>query len=116
MDLLQLEGLINLTGFIILTLILVGSVIFSLQTISMRKKSDDLLSFRFYKIIFLFLELTDGSLIICLPLGISAFLISFFVFISNNHLIDDWYILLFLWAILSVIASYLLTKFWKKDH
>ena len=67
-------------------------------------------------VIFLFLELTDGSLIICLPLGISAFLISFFVFISNNHLIDDWYILLFLWAILSVIASYLLTKFWKKDH
>ena len=67
-------------------------------------------------VIFLFLELTDGSLIICLPLGISAFLISFFVFISNNHLINDWYILLFLWAILSVIASYLLTKFWKKDH
>jgi membrane protein implicated in regulation of membrane protease activity len=67
-------------------------------------------------VIFLFLELTDGSLIICLPLGISAFLISFFVFISNNNLINDWYILLFLWAILSVIASYLLTKFWKKDH
>ena len=67
-------------------------------------------------VIFLFLELTDGSLIICLPLGISAFLISFFVFISNNHLINDWYILLFLWAILSVIASYLLTKFWKKGH
>ena len=65
-------------------------------------------------VIFLFLELTDGSLIICLPLGISAFLISFFVFISNNNLINHWYILLFLWAILSLIASYLLTKFWKK--
>lgn len=67
-------------------------------------------------VIFLFLELTDGSLIICLPLGISAFLISFFVFISNKNLINDWYILLFLWAIFSAIISYLLTKFWKKGH
>jgi len=67
-------------------------------------------------VIFLFLELTDGSLIICLPLGISAFLISFFVFISNNNLINDWYVLLFLWVIFSAIISYLLTKFWKKGH
>ena len=67
-------------------------------------------------VIFLFLELTDGSLIICLPLGISAFLISFFVFISNNNLINDWYILLFLWVIFSAIISYLLTKFWKKGY
>ena len=67
-------------------------------------------------VIFLFLELTDGSLIICLPLGISAFLISFFVFISNNNLINDWYILLFLWVIFSAIISYLLTKFWKKGR
>jgi len=67
-------------------------------------------------VIFLFFELTDGSLIICLPLGISAFLISFFVFLSNNNLINDWYILLFLWVIFSAIISYLLTKFWKKGH
>ena len=67
-------------------------------------------------VIFLFLELTDGSLIICLPLGISAFLISFFVFISNNNLMNDWYILLFLWVIFSAIISYLLTKFWKKGY
>ena len=65
-------------------------------------------------VVFLFLELTDGSLIICLPLGIGAFLLSLFIFISNNSLINEWYMLLFLWAILSVIISYLLTKFWKK--
>ena len=67
-------------------------------------------------VVFLFLELTDGSLIICLPLGIGAFLLSLFIFISNNSLINEWYMLLFLWAILSVIISYLLTKFWKKGH
>ena len=67
-------------------------------------------------VIFLFFELIDGSLIICLPLGISAFLISFFVFISNNNLINDWYVLLFLWVIFSAIISYLLTNFWKKGH
>ena len=57
-------------------------------------------------VIFLFFELIDGSLIICLPLGISAFLISFFVFIiyqtdiKNLHMIQDYQFMPFFKAFL----------------
>lgn len=67
-------------------------------------------------IVFLFLELLDGSLIIFLPLGISSFILSLFIFVLNNILISEWYLLLVSWAILSTFISYLLTKFWKKGH
>ena len=66
-------------------------------------------------ILFLFLELLDGSLIVCLPLGISASLMAMFVFFSNESLINEWYFLILMWLILSGIISFTLTKFWKKE-
>ncbi|MDC0195187.1 hypothetical protein OAJ82_02870 [Alphaproteobacteria bacterium] len=65
-------------------------------------------------IIFLLLELADGSLILCLPLGVGGFIISIFVFIFNDLLINEWYVLVLIWAIGSSIISYFLSRFWKK--
>ena len=66
-------------------------------------------------ILFFFLELLDGSLIVCLPLGISASLVSIFVFFSNESLINQWYFLILIWLLLSGIISFTLTRFWKKN-
>ena len=65
-------------------------------------------------VIFLLLELTDGSLILCLPLGVGGFIISIFLLIFNNVLIDEWYMLVLIWAISSSFISYFLSRFWKK--
>ena len=54
MDLLQFKDLIQQTGYIILVLILVGSVICSLQTISIRINSDDLSPLRWFTVLFLY--------------------------------------------------------------
>jgi len=54
MDFIQFTDLIRQTGYIILVLILVGSVISSLQTISIRKKLDNLTPFRFFRILFIY--------------------------------------------------------------
>ena len=65
-------------------------------------------------VLFLLLELVDGSLIICLPLGIGGFLISIFLLIFNNTLVHEWYLLVLIWAISSSIISYFVSKLWKK--
>jgi len=65
-------------------------------------------------VLFLLLELVDGSLIICLPLGIGVFLISIFLLIFNNTLVHEWYLLVLIWAISSSIISYFVSKLWKK--
>ena len=44
MDFLQFKDLIQQTGYIILVIVLVGSVVSSLQTISIRVNTDDLSS------------------------------------------------------------------------
>ena len=62
-------------------------------------------------IIFILLELTDGSTIFFLPLGIGSLILSFYIYLSNigiinqNIIIDTWYIALVIWAILSLISS-----------
>ena len=49
-------------------------------------------------IIFILLELTDGSTIFFLPLGIGSLILSFYIYLSNigiinqNIIIDTWYI------------------------
>jgi hypothetical protein len=54
MDFLQFKDLIQQTGYIILVIVLVGSVVSSLQTISIRVNTDDLSSFRFFITLFLY--------------------------------------------------------------
>tara|TARA_B110000014_G_C19885063_1_gene458025 strand:- start:233 stop:517 length:285 start_codon:yes stop_codon:yes gene_type:complete len=65
-------------------------------------------------VVFLFLELTDGSLIVFLPMGLGAALVSLFVLVLNDSLISDWYLLLLIWSLISGVISFLLSKFWKK--
>lgn len=54
MDFLQFKDLIQQTGYIILVIVLVGSVVSSLQTISIRVNKNDLSSFRFFITLFLY--------------------------------------------------------------
>ena len=71
-------------------------------------------------IIFILLELTDGSAIFFLPLGIGSLILSFYIYLSNigiiyeSLIIDIWYIALVSWAILSLITSLLISLLRKK--
>ena len=71
-------------------------------------------------IAFLILELLDGSAIFFLPLGLSSFVTSSYVFALKNMFLpsilffDKWYEILLLWALLGLLISFLLVKFWKK--
>ena len=65
-------------------------------------------------VVLLFLELTDGSLIVFLPMGLGAALVSILLLVLGNHLTIKWYLLLLIWSIISAINSFLLSKFWKK--
>ena len=73
-----------------------------------------------FGIIFLGLELFDGSTIFFFPLSLSSFLVSGYVFISEKasissiSILDTWYELVFLWAFLGLLISLILVKFWKK--
>ena len=71
-------------------------------------------------IAFLILELFDGSAIFFLPLGLSSFVTSSYVFDLKNMFLpsilffDQWYEILLLWALLGLLISLLLVRFWKK--
>ena len=71
-------------------------------------------------IIFILLELTDGSVIFFLPLGISSLILSFYIYLCNIQVINEsliintWYIALVSWAILSLITSLLISLLRKK--
>jgi len=66
-------------------------------------------------IILILLELTDGSAIFFLPLGIGSFILSLYLYLCNTELISEtliinsWYILLVAWAILSLITSIIIS-------
>ncbi len=72
-------------------------------------------------IIFVLLELTDGSAIFFLPLGIGSFFESLYIYIADIQLIspfliiDKWYFLIVMWAVLSLITSLLISTFWKRN-
>jgi len=71
-------------------------------------------------IIFILLELTDGSAIFFLPLGIGSLILSFYIYLCNIEMIYEsliiktWYIALVSWAILSLITSLLISLLRKK--
>ena len=71
-------------------------------------------------IIFVLLELTDGSNIFFLPLGVGALFVTFYLYLLEQDLLadffilDSWYQVLALWAVLSGAVSILIAKFWNK--
>ena len=62
-------------------------------------------------LIFIGLEVTDGSAIFFLPMGISAALIASLIFLVDNSVLPlhflptTWYWLLACWAVVSVMSS-----------
>ena len=82
-----------------------------------------LLQFEIWIIIgiaFIILELTDGSAIFFLPLGIGSLILSFYMYFCNVGIIhqyiiiDTWYLALVIWAILSLITSLIISLLRKK--
>jgi membrane protein implicated in regulation of membrane protease activity len=67
-----------------------------------------------FAVIFLLLELTDGSLIVFLPMGLAAALMSIFILGSSYSSTVSWYLLILIWSVISVIISFFLSKIWKK--
>ena len=71
-------------------------------------------------IVFILLELVDGSNIFFLPLGVGSLLVSIYLYLSVENLVteflllDLWYEVLVLWVVLSVSVSVFIAKFWKK--
>ena len=71
-------------------------------------------------IVFIILELTDGSAIFFLPLGIGSLILSFYMYLCNvgiihqDIIIDKWYLALVIWAILSLITSLIISLLRKK--
>ena len=71
-------------------------------------------------IVFIILELTDGSAIFFLPLGISSLILSFYMYLCNvgiiyqHIIIDTWYLALVIWAILSLMTSLIISLLRKK--
>ena len=71
-------------------------------------------------IVFILLELVDGSNIFFLPLGVGSLLVSIYLYLSVENLVteflilDLWYEVLVLWVVLSVGVSVFIAKFWKK--
>ena len=71
-------------------------------------------------ILFILLELTDGSTIFFLPLGIGSFFISIFIYLLKKGMVpellilDAWYQILVLWAVISISISIFLARFWNK--
>ena len=72
-------------------------------------------------LLFLILEVFDGSAIFFLPLSASGFVVSAYVFMLETYFfswplkLDMWYEILLGWAIFGILFSYLLTKFWKNS-
>ena len=72
-------------------------------------------------IAFLILELFDGSTIFFLPLSLSSFVTSAYVFALENFFLpsilflNQWYEILLFWALLGLVISFVLVKFWKRS-
>jgi membrane protein implicated in regulation of membrane protease activity len=71
-------------------------------------------------LLFIILEITDGSAIFFLPLGLAGFILGLILFlVENNFLLpslvpDKWYWILVSWIILSVIIAFLISFLKKK--
>ena len=70
-------------------------------------------------LIFVLLEVTDGSAIFFLPMGIGAELMALWIFTFNegalpeNWMSTNWYWLLAIWIVISLLATLTLAKYRK---
>jgi|TARA_B110000305_G_scaffold28294_1_gene26422 membrane protein implicated in regulation of membrane protease activity len=67
-------------------------------------------------LVFILLEMTDGSAIFFLPMGLSAQIVALWIYLFNESVIplgwlpSSWYWLLVYWMILSVLTALLLSR------
>lgn len=71
-------------------------------------------------VLLVLLELTDGTKIFYLPMGLSAMMLALWVYLVNARLIPsswqspDWYMLVLQWAVLSLIWAIILPRIAKR--
>ena len=65
------------------------------------------------------LEVTNGSLVLFLPTGLSSFSMGFFLKLQENLVIpeifDDWYYVIIVWLIISLLFALLLRKYFRRN-
>ena len=65
------------------------------------------------------LELTNGTLVVFLPTGLSSFSVGFLLKIQENQfmpeILNDWYYIIIIWLIFSIIYALLLRKFFRRE-
>ena len=73
-------------------------------------------------LLFIILEITDGSAIFFLPLGLGAFILGLLLFFVENNFLqpslipNKWYWILVSWIILSVIIAFIISFLKKKSR
>ena len=71
-------------------------------------------------LLFIILEITDGSAIFFLPLGLAGFILGLILFLVENDflqaslVLDKWYWIVASWIILSVIIALIISMVQKK--
>ena len=69
---------------------------------------------------FIILEITDGSAIFFLPMGLAGFILGLILFLVENDFLqaslvpDEWYWIVASWIILSVIIAFIISLVRKK--
>ena len=71
-------------------------------------------------LLFVILEVTDGSAIFFLPLGLAGLILGLLIYLVEIALIpanlipDKWYWIIVFWVILSVVIAYIISFFRQK--
>ena len=69
-------------------------------------------------VVLIILEIFIGSLVFFLPLGISSLIVGLILKIQENTdllIINEWSYSLVLWGIISIIISFVIQKYFKKN-
>jgi len=65
------------------------------------------------------LEVTNGTLVLFLPTGLSSFSMGAFLKLQENLIIpeifDDWYYVIIVWLIISLLFALLLRKYFRRE-
>ncbi|MAA92606.1 MAG: hypothetical protein CMQ57_03670 [Gammaproteobacteria bacterium] len=65
------------------------------------------------------LELANGSLVFFLPTGLSSFFLGALLKLQENSVIpeifDDWYYIIIVWLIISLMFALLLRKYFRRE-
>jgi membrane protein implicated in regulation of membrane protease activity len=69
-------------------------------------------------IVLMIVEVFFGSLVIFLPVGMASLIVGLIYKFQNNfevNIIENWAYALVLWGIISIIISYLIQRYFKKN-